>query len=187
MVQLWVPLCSVIRNIITSLVSSRSGDNQNAGLGLLIFFALLLHKAPAALGFGSFLRHEKVNQASLIKHLGVSLRLTHFLVFYSCRSDCYCHFLFRTAILGKRRNQWEKPNVLGGHPSSHLSWLLPLCCHHPYLAWSILQHRHSQTARSQASPWGSCSRRGAFQQAHWVDHNSNWPNNSISPVYHSMS
>lgn len=31
---------------------------SNAGLGVLIFLALLLHKAPAALGFGTFLRHE---------------------------------------------------------------------------------------------------------------------------------
>jgi zinc transporter 9 len=92
-------------NLVTSIVSSRSGENQNAGLGLIIFFALLLHKAPAALGFGSFLRHENVNQTSLIKHLGVSLSLTYFIVFHSCRTNCHCHLVFRTAILGKCRNQ----------------------------------------------------------------------------------
>jgi hypothetical protein len=52
-------------------VSEKSGEGQNSGLGMLIFLALLLHKAPAALGFGTFLRHEKVTQARLIKHLGV--------------------------------------------------------------------------------------------------------------------
>lgn len=187
MVQPWVPLCSVIRILITSIVSSRSGENQNAGLGLLIFFALLLHKAPAALGFGTFLRHENVNQASLIKHLGVSLRLTHIIVLHSCRANCYSHFVFRTAILGELRNQWEEPNVLGGHPPSHFSWLLPLRCNHPYIAWSILQHRYSQTSWSQASPWGSCARWGAFQQAHWAYDNFSGSHYSLSPLYHSMS
>lgn len=42
-------------------LSSKSAEGaQNAGLGLIIFMAILLHKAPAALGFGSFLRHEGI-------------------------------------------------------------------------------------------------------------------------------
>ena len=56
------------------LVSSKSAEGaQNAGLGLIIFMALLLHKAPAALGFGSFLRHEAIPNNLLIKHLLVRL------------------------------------------------------------------------------------------------------------------
>ena len=55
-------------------VSSKSAEGaQNAGLGLIIFLALLLHKAPAALGFGSFLRHEGIHNNLLIKHLAVRL------------------------------------------------------------------------------------------------------------------
>jgi hypothetical protein len=56
------------------LVSSKSAEGaQNAGLGLIIFMALLLHKAPAALGFGSFLRHEAIPNNLLIKHLLVRM------------------------------------------------------------------------------------------------------------------
>ena len=36
------------------IVSGKSGT----GLGLLIFIAILMHKAPAAIGFGTFLHHE---------------------------------------------------------------------------------------------------------------------------------
>ena len=36
-------------------------------LGIVIFWAVLMHKAPAAIGFGTFLRHEGVarNKAAL--------------------------------------------------------------------------------------------------------------------------
>jgi len=38
--------------------------SQNAsGLGMLIFIAILLHKAPAAIGFGTFLHHEGLNKS----------------------------------------------------------------------------------------------------------------------------
>lgn len=51
-------------------LSSKSAEGaQNSGLGLIIFFAILLHKAPAAFGFGSFLRHEAVPNKVLINHL----------------------------------------------------------------------------------------------------------------------
>jgi zinc transporter ZupT len=44
------------------------------GLGLLIFIAILMHKAPAALGFGTFLHHEGLKKWALIKHLMVFLQ-----------------------------------------------------------------------------------------------------------------
>ena len=31
---------------------------QSSQLGLIIFLAILMHKAPAAVGFGTFLHHE---------------------------------------------------------------------------------------------------------------------------------
>ena len=40
-----------------------------SGLGVLIFVAILLHKAPAAIGFGTFLQHEGLEKWSLSKHL----------------------------------------------------------------------------------------------------------------------
>ena len=43
------------------------------GLGFVIFLAILLHHAPTAIGFGTFLLHERLNNASIIKHLFVSL------------------------------------------------------------------------------------------------------------------
>lgn len=51
------------------LVSGREGS-ENTGLGLLIFIAILLHKAPAAIGFGTFLHHEGVRKETLQLHLG---------------------------------------------------------------------------------------------------------------------
>jgi hypothetical protein len=44
----------LIRILIIVLVSGMA-DAQNAGLGVLIFLAIFLHKAPAAIGFGTFL------------------------------------------------------------------------------------------------------------------------------------
>lgn len=72
-------LYSVSFKIITSklfiftlifIVSSTSGSS---GLGLLIFFAILLHKTPASIGFGTFLHHEGLRGWALSKHLLVSL------------------------------------------------------------------------------------------------------------------
>jgi hypothetical protein len=39
---------------LIEIVSNKAGTTQ-AGLGLLIFLAIFLHKAPAAIGFGTFL------------------------------------------------------------------------------------------------------------------------------------
>jgi hypothetical protein len=76
MEQLLVHHYSVNYYINECLVSSKSGEGaKNAGLGLIIFMAILLHKAPAALGFGSFLRHEAIPNNLLIKHLSVRIIL----------------------------------------------------------------------------------------------------------------
>jgi len=53
--QLLEPLFTVrYLFLLVELVSDKA-ETQNEGLGFLIFFAILLHKAPAALGFGTFL------------------------------------------------------------------------------------------------------------------------------------
>jgi zinc transporter 9 len=43
--------------------------NSAQGLGLLIFLAILLHKAPASIGFGTFLYHEGLRNCAVVKHL----------------------------------------------------------------------------------------------------------------------
>ncbi|CDW71694.1 zinc transporter zip9-like [Stylonychia lemnae] len=50
-----------------ALVSTKSA--QSSGLGVLIFLAILLHKAPAAIGFGTFLYHEGLRGLQLSKYL----------------------------------------------------------------------------------------------------------------------
>lgn len=49
------------------VVDESSSDVK--GLGILIFVAILLHKGPAAIGFGTFLHHEGVENATIVKHL----------------------------------------------------------------------------------------------------------------------
>lgn len=46
-----------------------SKSESASGLGVLIFLAILLHKAPAAIGFGTFLHHEGLRDWGLAKHL----------------------------------------------------------------------------------------------------------------------
>jgi hypothetical protein len=52
---------SVSNLYFAALIVSGKNDGQNEGLGLLIFLAILLHKAPAAIGFGTFLQHEGIS------------------------------------------------------------------------------------------------------------------------------
>lgn len=47
--------CNLTIKVIRLYIVSDKGDAANAGLGVLIFFAILLHKAPASIGFGTFL------------------------------------------------------------------------------------------------------------------------------------
>lgn len=42
---------------------------ETDSLGLLIFFAIMLHKAPASIGFGTFLRHSGRTGYDYAKHL----------------------------------------------------------------------------------------------------------------------
>lgn len=50
---------SMFCNFLVFLVMIVSNQtNEAKGLGILVFFAVLIHKAPAALGFGTFLYHE---------------------------------------------------------------------------------------------------------------------------------
>ena len=50
---------------------------NTSGLGMLIFFAVLLHKAPAAIGFGTFLYHEGLRGYDVAKYVFV----TKYLIF----------------------------------------------------------------------------------------------------------
>lgn len=40
-------------------------SNTAEGLGLIIFVAILLHKAPASIGFGTYLNHEGLANCDL--------------------------------------------------------------------------------------------------------------------------
>lgn len=46
-----------------------------AGIEMLIFFAIILHKVPVSVGFGTFLQHEGKRGWVLGKHLLVKLDL----------------------------------------------------------------------------------------------------------------
>ena len=63
----WESQPSVIFLILIVLVSDRSEEAE--GLGFLIFLAIFMHKAPAAIGFGTFLLHEGLRDWSIAKHL----------------------------------------------------------------------------------------------------------------------
>lgn len=45
--------------------------SSSQGLGMIIFFAVLLHKAPAAIGFGTFLYHEGLRGFDVAKYVFV--------------------------------------------------------------------------------------------------------------------
>jgi len=44
-------------------------SNSAHGLGILIFLAILMHKAPAAIGFGTFLYHEGLRGFEVAKYV----------------------------------------------------------------------------------------------------------------------
>ena len=124
------------------IVSSKS-EGENSGLGLLIFIAILLHKAPAAIGFGTFLQHEGLNQNQLIKHLGVrNLYFIFTIVFHTCCPYFLYHNLFPAFILGNEPGHtWrEVINVWCWYPSAIFSWLFSLCSNNSYSARSLLQY-----------------------------------------------
>ena len=49
-----------------------SFGESNSGLGMIIFIAIMLHKAPASLGFGTYLQHQGCNAKEHLQHLFVS-------------------------------------------------------------------------------------------------------------------
>lgn len=73
MVLLLEPLFSVKQNLIRCFYKNivEEKTESKSGLGVLIFLAILIHKAPAAIGFGTFLYHEGLRNYHLAKHLCV--------------------------------------------------------------------------------------------------------------------
>jgi len=72
----------------TSLFLSTKSASSS-GLGILIFFAILLHDGPASIGFGSFLHHEGLRGWNIAKHLlafTLSAPLTTLISFYLLRA-----------------------------------------------------------------------------------------------------
>lgn len=61
------PPFSVSFQPLMLVVSERSESAE--GLGILIFIAILMHKAPASIGFGTFLHHEGLSGFGLAKPL----------------------------------------------------------------------------------------------------------------------
>jgi len=62
----------------------------SSGLGILIFFAILLHDGPASIGFGSFLHHEGLRGWNSAKHIlafTLSAPLTTLISFYLLKSQ----------------------------------------------------------------------------------------------------
>jgi solute carrier family 39 (zinc transporter), member 9 len=53
--------------LIFLLVSERL--KKESTLGFIVFLAILLHKAPGAIGFGTFLQHAGLASSSIAKHL----------------------------------------------------------------------------------------------------------------------
>lgn len=116
-------------------MSSKSDEGaQNADLGLIIFLAILLHKAPAALGFGSFLRHERIPDKLLIKHLVVNTSKFIYIIVFHCSSPNRNSWrLLWPTVLGK----WSRlvsVDVLGRYLASDLSRLLLVCSNDPHFA-----------------------------------------------------
>lgn len=69
------------------------------GLGLLIFIAIMLHKAPAAIGFGTFLHHEGLANKTLVKHLFVNIILFNSIGFHSDMSIGFSFSLFWISLV----------------------------------------------------------------------------------------
>lgn len=61
-------------------------SDKASGLGILIFLAILLHKAPAAVGFGTFLYHEGLRGFGVAKYLFVKFIFLIFIGIYNIMS-----------------------------------------------------------------------------------------------------
>jgi len=110
-------------------------DSSTSGLGILIFIAILLHHAPAAIGFGTFLHHEGLRDWGLSKHLLVifiNLLIKFKLgIYFELPINCN-HQLLRILDLGKS-NRLNLVNVLGRNLATYLCWFFPLCGYYSYL------------------------------------------------------
>ena len=51
------------------LISGQQSERSSSKLGLVIFFAILMHKIPASVGLGTFLQHSGLQNKALVKHL----------------------------------------------------------------------------------------------------------------------
>eukprot|EP00347_Sterkiella_histriomuscorum_P009627 403340483 len=72
----------------TSLFLSTKSESAS-NLGLLIFFAILLHKIPASIGFGAFLYHEGLRNWDVAKYLlafTISCPVTSILAYFGLLS-----------------------------------------------------------------------------------------------------
>ena len=68
---------------------------KESTLGFIVFLAILLHKAPGAIGFGTFLQHAGLSGNALAKHLlafTIACPLTS-LVTYQLMSSLYASSL----------------------------------------------------------------------------------------------
>ena len=74
---------NILSLIYGSALVEQSGEK--AGLGLLIFAAIICHKAPASFGFGTVLVQNELDAFSYAKHLGaftLSSPLVNLLVYF---------------------------------------------------------------------------------------------------------
>lgn len=63
--------CNYLLFIFIIIIVSYETESSSSGLGMLIFFAVLLHKAPASIGFGTFLYHEGLRGFGVAKYVFV--------------------------------------------------------------------------------------------------------------------
>ena len=56
--------------MISYLINLVDQFGDTKGLGLLIFAAIMCHKAPASIGFGTYLVHQNTSVASHARHMG---------------------------------------------------------------------------------------------------------------------
>lgn len=54
-----------------SLFLGEIGNDEGSSLGLVIFVAIMLHKLPSSIGFGTFLLHSGKKGYGVLKHLCV--------------------------------------------------------------------------------------------------------------------
>lgn len=53
-------------------LGSDVGSGGSSQVGLMVTIALFLHKAPEAIGYGTFILHKKCSLAQRLTYIGVS-------------------------------------------------------------------------------------------------------------------